>query len=335
MIPFQIAGRSYLDTLISRRPGETKLGERMQTLHEYSWEEELHNSDARFALLGIPEDIGVRANYGKGGTQTMWEPALRAIVNVQDTKGLDGDDILLMGHLDCTELMEETEGADVNRLRQTVVHIDEAVSALVQKIIVAGKVPIVIGGGHNNAYPLLQALSTVRSEKVNCMNLDAHADYRMMEGRHSGNPFHYARRKGYMDKYAVVGLHENYNSQHVMDVLASDRNVYFSTYEDIFIRERQTFTQSVEEALQHTDGAHRGIELDLDCIERVLSSAATPCGITTPQARQYVSRCAGAGRAAYLHIPEGIAKTIAIEDIYNAKLIAYLVTDFIRAYKNG
>jgi len=333
MIPFQIAGRSYLDALIGKRPGETKLGERMQTLHEYSWEEELHNSDARFALLGIPEDIGVRANYGKGGTQTMWEPALRAIANVQDTKGLDGDDLLLMGAFDFTEMMEETEGADVNRLRQTVVHIDEAVSALVQKIIAAGKVPIIIGGGHNNAYPLLQALSTVKREKVNCMNLDAHSDYRMMEGRHSGNPFHYARRKGYMDKYAVVGLHENYNSQHVMDVLTSDRNIYYSTYEDIFIWERKTFAQSVEEALKHTDGAHRGIELDLDCIERALSSAATPCGVTTAQARQYATRCAAAGNVGYLHLPEGIASVNGVTDIYNAKLIAYLVTDFIRAYK--
>lgn len=333
MIPFQIAGRTYLDRLISKRPGETKLGEQIQTLHEYNWEEELYNSNARFALLGIPEDIGVRANYGRSGTQTMWEPALRTIVNVQDTHKLQGKDLLLLGAFDFSEYLYEAEDADVNTLRQMVVHIDEAVSALVQKIIIAGKIPIVIGGGHNNAYPLLQAVSTVRGKKTNCINLDAHSDYRMMEGRHSGNGFHYAKKKGYLDKYAVLGLHENYNSQHVMDALEASADVYLSTYEDIFIRECQTFSQTIQEGLKHVANTSFGVELDLDCIERVLSSAATPCGVTTVHARQYVTACSATGKAAYLHLPEGAIQVGEVEDTYTAKLVAYLVTDFMRAYK--
>ncbi len=333
MIPFQIAGRTYVDGLISKRLGETKLGEHVQTVHEYNWEEELYNSNARFVLLGIPEDIGVRANYGRGGTYTMWEPALRAILNVQDTKKLQGKDLLVLGAFDFRELMDETNNADVNTLRQVVVHIDEAVSVMIQKIVTAGKVPIVVGGGHNNAYPLLQAVSTVKGQKINCINLDAHSDYRMMEGRHSGNGFHYAKRKGYLHKYAIVGLHENYNSQYIMDALEADHDIYYSTYEGIFLREEQTFLQSVRDALKHTGRTARGIELDLDCIERVLSSAATPCGLTTLQARQYITQCAMAGNAAYLHLPEGAAKIGAVEDLYNAKLIAYLVTDFIRGYQ--
>jgi formiminoglutamase len=332
MIPFQIAGRTYIDGLINKRPGETKLGEQVQTVHEYNWEEELHNSDARFALMGIPEDIGVRANYGRGGTQTMWEPALRAILNVQDSRKLQGDDILVLGAFDFTELLHETDSADVHTLRQMVVHIDEAVSALVQKVIIAGKIPIVIGGGHNNAYPLLQAVTVVTGKKANCINLDAHSDYRMMEGRHSGNGFHYARKKGYLDKFAMIGLHENYNSQYIMDALDGDKAICYSTYDDIFIKEQQTFSQSIRAALQHTAGGLRGIELDLDCIEHVLSSAATPCGINTIQARQYITQCAIAGNAAYLHLPEGAVKVEGVEDMSTAKLIAYLVTDFLRAY---
>jgi formiminoglutamase len=94
------------------------------------------------------------------------------------------------------------------------------------------------------------------------------------------------------------------------------------------------YQQCIYDALEFTNDAHRGIELDLDCIERVLSSAATPCGISTVQARQYVHLCGQAGKVAYLHLTEGATHLRSgKDDGYTAKLIAYLVMDFIKASK--
>lgn len=59
--------------------------------------------------------------------------------------------------------------------------------------------PIAIGGGHNNAYPMLKGYSLAKKEKINAINCDPHADFRALEGRHSGNGFSYAVNDGYLD----------------------------------------------------------------------------------------------------------------------------------------
>lgn len=60
------------------------------------------------------------------------------------------------------------------------------------EIVSAGVVPIVIGGGHNNSYGMLRGSSKGLNSQVNAINIDPHADFRELEGRHSGNGFSYA-----------------------------------------------------------------------------------------------------------------------------------------------
>jgi formiminoglutamase len=75
-----------------------------------------------------------------------------------------------------------------------------------------------------------------------------------------------------------------------------------------------------------------GIELDLDSIQQVLSSAATPSGIQPVHARQYVSFAASGSKPAYLHICEGAVKLANGQaDQSTGKLISYLVSDFVKA----
>ena len=75
----------------SERSGEIKFGERILTIpKEADTFEFLQATDAEFVLLGIPEDIGVRANLGRAGTATAWDMALRSIVNLQHNKFCKG-----------------------------------------------------------------------------------------------------------------------------------------------------------------------------------------------------------------------------------------------------
>ncbi len=330
---FAVASREYLDSLISKRPNETKLGEEVCVIESEDWEGNLHNCEAKFVLLGIPEDIGVRANYGTGGTHTLWEPALKALLNTQETKALHGCDIMVLGAFDFSRSMARSEKMDIEHLRNLVGYVDETVTPLITKIAGAGKIPIVIGGGHNNCYPLLKGVSMACGKPVNCINLDAHSDFRDMEGRHSGNGFRYAHRQGYLGKYSVIGLHQNYNAQNILDELNDDPDLSYTFYEDIFIKNKLSFEEAVQYALAKTKGKHTGIELDMDCIEHVLSSAATPSGITSLQARQYLAYCAKEANVSYLHIAEG---AVTLNDGRTSgstpKLVAYLVTDFIKAY---
>ena len=113
----------------------------------------------------------------------------------------------------------------------------------------------------------------------------------------------------------------------------NDPFIDYVTYEDIFIREKKNFIQAVAHATGFTEDTYTGIELDLDSIENVLSSAAAPSGVTALQARQYVTFAAQDSKAAYLHICEGATQLAdGRKDESTGKLISYLVSDFVKAH---
>lgn len=342
---FKFYAKEDILSLTKIRRFETKIGERIQfSKPNLDVAAAIRSSSAAFVLIGIPEDIGVNANNGLGGADTNWESFLTAFLNMQSNDFLQGNEMLLLGRFDFGDikyLIETTAYNSEERLeayRRAVIIIDEAVEQLIKAIVAEGKTPLVIGGGHNNAYPIIKAVSkglfksgkTILSQ-INVINLDAHSDYRPMEGRHSGNGFRYASEDGYLGKYAIVGLHESYTPQNVLMDIHEDPFIDYVTYEDIFLRERLNFTQAVSQAAAFTEDTYTGIELDLDCIENVLSSAVTPSGVQVLHARQYVSFLAQYSKVAYLHICEGATQLAdGRKDATTGKLIAYLVTDFIK-----
>ena len=139
--------------------------------------------------------------------------------------------------------------------------------------------------------------------------------------------------EGYLIKYFALGIHENYIPDGILKEVNENADVDFITYEDIFIRQRKTWAASIARSWKicRRQTRYTGIELDLDSIEYLPSSAATPCGITSREALQYVAHMAGHFEVAYLHICEGIASN---ENALVGKLIGYLVTTFVKGYHN-
>ncbi len=335
-------------SLTRLRKFETKIGERLKPSGgQEDWQQALAASSAHYVVLGIPEDIGVRANDGVGGADTAWLSFLTAFLNIQSNEFLEGNDIMLMGHFDFGDIKYLIENNALNEperidaYRHAVGTIDEEVEQVIKAITACGKMPIVVGGGHNNSYPVIKGAAKglhkagiLPLAQINCINVDAHADYRPAEGRHSGNGFRYAADDGYLGKYCIVGLHENYLPQNVLLDIHNNPFIDYISYEEIFISERKNYIQAIAHATGFTENTYTGIELDLDCIERTLSSAATPCGITALQARQYVSFTATDAKPAYLHICEGAAQlNDGRKDESTGKLISFLISDFIKAHQ--
>jgi len=217
----QLYTRAILDTFISKRKGETKFGEKVKTLDtKIELVEQLRESKASYVLLGIPEDIGILANRGKSGATTAWKAALTALLNIQDNKHNKAKRVLVLGHLDFSEQLEIARNLDAtsetyyNDLSALVEVIDSEVAYLIFQITKAGKKPIIIGGGHNNAYGNIKGSALGHHEAINVVNFDAHTDFRALEGRHSGNGFSYAFKKDFLHKYFMFGLHENYTIQY-------------------------------------------------------------------------------------------------------------------------
>src|SRR5450432_4816609 len=160
---FKFYDKEDVLSLTRIRRFETKLGERIRVINnKHHLEQSLQQSTAKYVLFGVPEDIGVKANYGTGGTDSVWVPFLTSFLNIQSNDFIGGEEILLLGHFDFGDikyLIEQHAHGHEERIdayRHAVNTIDEEVESLVKQITAHGKIPVVIGGGHNNAYPLIK-----------------------------------------------------------------------------------------------------------------------------------------------------------------------------------
>lgn len=344
---FKFYNKQDILPLTQVRKFETKLGERINCLHNKDlFESYLKETSSAYIIVGIPEDIGIKANHGIGGADSAWLPFLHSFLNIQCNDFLSGENILLLGHFDFSDLSAVIESnaatpdEKIEAYRHAVNVIDEELENLVKIISYYKKIPIIIGGGHNNAYPAIKGAAKglhkadlIQLAQINCINLDAHSDCRPTEGRHSGNSFRYAEEDGYLNKYCIIGLHENYLPQNVWLDMVNNPFIDYITYEDIFIHEKRNFVQAIARATGFTEETYTGVEVDLDSIENVLSSASTPCGISALHARQYLTFVATDSKIAYVHICEGATHLADGRDDKNTgKLICYLVSDFIKAH---
>lgn len=307
--------------LINERIGEVKLGQNVQLIR---WFEDLQTCDAKFVLLGIPEDIGVRANLGVGGTQTAWLPALKALLNMQSNPFFSGEELLILGHLEIEEPVDQR----LPSLRNKVRIIDNLVYPIIEQIIAANKIPIVIGGGHNNAMGLIWGASLAHQGKMNIVNIDAHADLRKTEGRHSGNGFTYALQEGYLDQYRIFGLQQSYVQAELPEYLQENPNIQAFYYEELLksdkplLKNWKAFIKNLPEPC--------GLEIDLDSIAKVLASASSPSGFSLNDVRAFV--LSSNKKFSYLHLCEGATQLAdGRNDATTAKTIAFLVSDFIKA----
>ncbi|MBL0926256.1 MAG: arginase family protein [Phycisphaerales bacterium] len=174
----------------------------------------------RAALLGLPDDLGVRLNHGRPGAAdgprairaalarfgTAWDAG--AIHADADLPGAPID----AGVLDAGDVVPATPaefgGDAAAALSETHRRVTEAAEA----IHAAGLVLIGLGGGHDLTYPAVRALARRVGGPVGGVNVDAHLDVRETIG--SGMPFRRLIDEGLLDpsRFAVLGVNRFANS---------------------------------------------------------------------------------------------------------------------------
>ena len=324
---------------VNKRKGEKKFGEKVAFItNPNELDTELLNSKAKYVLFGIKESIGVKANKGNQGTETAWDSTLSSLLNTQNSPLNKGKKVLILGCLEFPEKMKTAKQLDTNnsddlkKLYSLVSEIDEEVTNLIFKIVSAGKTPIVIGGGHNNAYGNIKGTSLALNKPINVINFDAHTDFRALEGRHSGNGFSYAFQEGFLNNYFIFGIHENYSSKAVLNELsAHNRHINYNTFEAISIRKETSLENEMQYALNFIKKDAFGIEIDLDAIQNIASSAMSPSGFSVNETRQFVSFIGKSKKVAYIHLCEAAPLLENNTANQTGKLLSYLITDFIRA----
>ncbi|MFO0861614.1 MAG: arginase family protein [Phycisphaerales bacterium] len=150
-----------------------------------------------FALLGMPDDLGVRLNSGRPGandgpgafraalerygvTQTWWADLPRLF---------DAGDVV------------PAEGEDAAALAATHERVSAAAAALAAK----GMTVIGIGGGHDLTYALVRGVHRAHGHKtMSGLYFDAHLDVRDTPG--SGMPFRKLVEDGIVKNLRIVGF---------------------------------------------------------------------------------------------------------------------------------
>jgi formiminoglutamase len=331
---------SELSAILKKSPRETKFGEHVMLLSDFdNIYEELLKMDVTYVVFGIKEDVGVFANYGNRGTSNAWDSVIKAILNIQSNRVTHAERVAILGHLDFEKFQNKLEKLDQNKkkdivkARKFVSKIDETVTYLVSQIVGAGKIPVIIGGGHNNAYGNIKGATLALKKQINVINLDAHHDFRPEEGRHSGNGFSYAFAEGFLKNYFIFGLQENYISEQIFNSISKIKSIQYNTLEAISVRKELKFKSEMQVALNHISDTNYGLEIDCDAIANIPSSAMTPSGFSVNQARQFVHSFGSHRNVTYLHICEA-APASDTSNHQVGKLISYLITDFIRAHES-
>jgi len=148
-------------------PGDTPAGRFASTIRTDSSE------GCTVALLGLPDDTGVRLNNGRTGA-AGGPKAFRAALSrygVADSASgylplvFDAGDVMPTGSLDKTH---------------------ERVTTVTTALLERGLFPIAIGGGHDLTYPFVRAVAA-QHPKLAGVYFDAHLDVRETAG--SGMPF--------------------------------------------------------------------------------------------------------------------------------------------------
>ena len=109
---------------------------------------------------------------------------------------------------------------------------------------------------------------------------------------------------------------------------ANAHTIQFATFEDIKINNKSSFEQSIAIAQKFICDAPFGLEIDLDAIENMGSSAMSPIGFTIQETRNFTYQFAKQQNCKYIHLCEGVPH-FELFPHQVSKTITYLISDIV------
>jgi len=296
---------------LQARDGEIRVGQHLKNQNLGS---------AKFVLIGVNENVGPQANLGRTGSENAFKAFLKVFLNSQYYKGSSIENLAFLGVIE-----QRSKAVNPSDASALVEELDTLLLTILKDYIKQGQIPIVVGGGHNNALPLMRWAASFR--KLSVVNIDAHADLRPTEKRHSGNSFSFALQENLLVNYGVFGLHEAFNNEWIRIQLERPE-ISYRLYED-YLEGPHQLTDDVLGFIEHQQHAV-GIEIDMDAIAMMPSSALSPSGWSLDQIRTLIIKMQQFHpQIAYLHLTEA-APNGNQEEIVIGKALSYLVRDFLR-----
>lgn len=307
---FQLFDPNYSKLLFQTRSGETRVGQHLS---------QQTRSEAKYVLIGISENVGPQANMGRPGSENAFGAFSKVFFNAQYYEGAAISQLAYLG-----VIQQLKQPADQTEASAMVEELDALLLATLTTYISEGQIPIVVGGGHNNALALMRWAA--QRGALSVVNIDAHADLRPTDLRHSGNSFSFALQEQLLTQYGVFGLHEAFNNAFIRTQLEQP-HISYRFFEDYLQGPHQLY-DDVLGFVQHQHHAV-GLEIDMDAIALMPSSAFSPSGWQLDQIRTLLFKLGHIRpQIAYLNLTEA-APCDEKEALLVGKALTYLVRDFV------
>jgi formimidoylglutamase len=225
----------------------------------------------RIALLGLPDDTGVKLNGGRPGA-AQGPGAFRAALASYGTPWDARHARPLPMVFDAGDV-EPATGDDESALLELHARVEIAVRQSHE----LGLVPICIGGGHDLSLPSITALSKLVGTAIGGINFDAHLDVRERVG--SGMAFRRLIDGGHLNprRFAEVGLGRFVHDEADVNWLSNQGATLM--FADSLIGDSLPSHRLLESACQGSAGF---VSIDLDGIDASAApgvSAPNPCGL--------------------------------------------------------
>ncbi len=253
--------------------------------------------DHPVALLGLPDDTGVRLNGGRPGAAEGPRAFRAALARFGAAFDLEGDRALDVRVFDAGDV-QPSAGDDEAALHETHARVQAAVGAL----HAAGCTTIAIGGGHDLALPCIAAYARHAGVAVGGINLDAHLDVRERVG--SGMPFRRLITGGHLEPRAFIELGLGRFANDASDV------AWARAHGVMLISADEIAAMPPSPAILVAQAAGPGaafLSIDLDGIDAASApgvSAPSPLGVSVDVAARLADAAGHNPRVAHLDIME-------------------------------
>ncbi|MFY0600882.1 MAG: formimidoylglutamase [Cyclobacteriaceae bacterium] len=223
------------------------------------------NTDKSIVLLGYQSDEGVRRNHGRIGTKEGADAVRKALGSFADHCE-DGAQLFDIGNVVCDD--ENLEDAH------------ELIEEKVKQVLDQNDFPILLGGGHDLAYPHFRGIKNHfiqkgKKSKIGIINLDAHFDLRKPNPqRNSGTPFYQISEEPVDFNYLCLGIQTQANNKQLYQT-AESLNVDYIEIEEFRSDNWQQVEVVIQTFISKVDHIYLTIDLD------GFSSAYAP-GVSAP-----------------------------------------------------
>jgi formiminoglutamase len=249
------------------------------------------DSGTRVALLGLPDDLGVRLNGGRPGAAQgprAFRDAL-ARYGVAEPAGWQWPGIVDAGDV------TPAPGNDTAALHATHRRVSDATRAICD----AGLFPIAVGGGHDLTLAFVRGVLEHRSAKapndpISGVNFDAHLDVRPEPG--SGMAMRALLESGRVRRIQCRGLNRLTASAAHVDWFEKNGGRIFSGATEPANRENTSGGDVAEDPSRETPAGPFFATFDLDVLDAAHSpgvSAMNPCGWTPDLLEAWVRTVGG------------------------------------------